>query len=39
MCAQVGQEHTALRRQRIRSVALAGLPAGQWRYLPPGERF
>jgi 23S rRNA pseudouridine2604 synthase len=39
MCAQVGLELTVLRRLRIGRVALAGLPAGQWRYLPPGERF
>jgi 23S rRNA pseudouridine2604 synthase len=39
MCAQVGLELTALRRLRIGRVALAGLPAGQWRYLPPGQRF
>jgi 23S rRNA pseudouridine2604 synthase len=39
MCAQVGLELTALRRLRIGRVALAGLPPGQWRYLPPGQRF
>ena len=39
MCAQVGLELTALRRLRIGRVGLAGLPAGQWRYLPVGERF
>jgi 23S rRNA pseudouridine2604 synthase len=39
MCAQVGLELTALRRLRIGRVAMSGLPAGQWRYLPPGERF
>lgn len=39
MCAQVGLELKALRRLRIGRVALAGLPAGEWRYLPVGERF
>ena len=39
MCAQVGLELTALRRLRIGRVAMAGLPPGQWRYLPVGERF
>ena len=39
MCAQVGLELTALRRIRIGRVPMAGLPAGQWRYLAPGERF
>ncbi len=39
MCGQVGLQLTALRRLRIGRVALAGLPPGQWRYLPPGERF
>ncbi|GAB3769655.1 rRNA pseudouridine synthase [Ramlibacter monticola] len=39
MCAQVGLELTALRRIRIGRVPMAGLPAGQWRYLPPGDRF
>lgn len=39
MCEQVGLELVALRRIRIGRVPMAGLPAGQWRYLPPGERF
>ena len=39
MCAQVGLELTALRRLRIGRIAMAGLPPGQWRYLPEGERF
>lgn len=39
MCAQVGLELTALRRIRIGRIAMAGLPQGQWRYLPAGERF
>ncbi|HET8745906.1 MAG TPA: RNA pseudouridine synthase [Ramlibacter sp.] len=39
MCAQVGLELTALRRIRIGRIPMAGLPPGQWRYLPAGERF
>jgi len=39
MCAQVGLELLALKRLRIGRIPLAGLPAGQWRYLPAGERF
>lgn len=39
MCAEVGLELVALRRIRIGRIAMAGLPPGQWRYLPAGERF
>lgn len=39
MCEQVGLRLTALKRLRIGRVPMAGLPPGQWRYLPPGERF
>lgn len=39
MCAQVGLELTALRRIRIGRISMAGLPSGQWRYLPAAERF
>jgi len=39
MCAAVGLQWVASRRLRIGRVALAGLPPGQWRYWPPGERF
>jgi 23S rRNA pseudouridine2604 synthase len=39
MCAQVGLELAALRRIRIGRIPMAGLPVGEWRYLPPGERF
>jgi 23S rRNA pseudouridine2604 synthase len=39
MCEQVGLQLTALKRLRIGRVAMAGLPVGQWRYLPVGERF
>jgi 23S rRNA pseudouridine2604 synthase len=39
MCEQVGGRVTGLRRLRIGSVPLAGLPSGQWRYLGERERF
>jgi 23S rRNA pseudouridine2604 synthase len=39
MCEQVGLKVTALKRLRIGRVSMAGLPVGQWRYLPEGERF
>ena len=39
LCEQVGLKLGALRRLRIGRIPLAGLPAGQWRYLPLGERF
>lgn len=39
LCAHVGLTLTALKRLRIGRVAMAGLPPGQWRYLPAGERF
>lgn len=39
MCAQVGLTLVALKRLRIGRIAMAGLPEGQWRYLPVGERF
>jgi 23S rRNA pseudouridine2604 synthase len=39
MCAEVGLKLTALKRLRIGRVSMAGLPPGQWRYLPPGEGF
>lgn len=39
MCEQVGLSVTALRRLRIGRVPMAGLPSGQWRHLPAGERF
>lgn len=39
MCAQVGLQVRGLRRIRIGRVPMAGLPAGQWRYLLPHERF
>lgn len=39
MCAQVGLGVVAIRRLRIGKVSLAKLPAGNWRYLPVGDRF
>lgn len=44
MCAQVGLDVTAIRRQRIGRIAIGkgpegAMPPGQWRYLPVGERF
>ena len=39
MCTEVGLTVTALKRLRIGRIAMAGLPPGQWRYLPAGERF
>jgi 23S rRNA pseudouridine2604 synthase len=39
MCELVGLQVTGLKRVRIGSVVLGKLPAGQWRYLRPDERF
>lgn len=39
MCRSVGLELLALRRIRIGRLAMARLPAGQWRYLGERERF
>ena len=39
MCAQVGLQLQSLKRLRIGRVPMTGLPVGQWRYLPVGERF
>jgi 23S rRNA pseudouridine2604 synthase len=39
MCAQVGLQLVALRRIRIGRVPMAGLPPGQWCYLPPWARI
>jgi 23S rRNA pseudouridine2604 synthase len=39
MCELVGLKVTGLKRIRIGRVTLGQLPAGQWRYLGPGERF
>ncbi len=39
MCEQVGLQVVGLKRIRIGHVQLGQLPAGQWRYLGPNERF
>jgi 23S rRNA pseudouridine2604 synthase len=39
MCELVGFKVTALKRVRIGSVVLGGLPLGQWRYLRSDERI
>jgi 23S rRNA pseudouridine2604 synthase len=39
MCEQVGLQLLALKRLRIGRIAMAGLPPGEWRYLPAGEKF
>ncbi|TCP11252.1 ribosomal large subunit pseudouridine synthase F [Crenobacter luteus] len=39
MCEQVGLKVVGLKRIRIGRVKLSDLPAGQWRYLAPGERI
>jgi len=39
MCAQVGLDVLSVRRLRIGRIPLGRMPAGQWRYLPAGERF
>ena len=38
-CESVGLRIKGMKRLRIGRVALSGLPAGQWRYLLPTERF
>jgi 23S rRNA pseudouridine2604 synthase len=39
MCEQVGLRVIALKRIRLGRLPMAGLAAGQWRYLRPSERF
>lgn len=39
MCEMVGLKVIGLKRVRIGSVNLGGLPDGQWRYLMPHEKF
>ena len=39
MCEAVGMQVLGLKRVRIGAIALAALPAGQWRYLRLDERF
>lgn len=39
VCAQVGLAVVSIRRIRIGRIALGKMPAGEWRFLPIGERF
>ena len=39
MCEKVGLEIVSMKRIRLGRVPMAGLPAGQWRYLLGYERF
>lgn len=39
MCTSVGLTVLTMKRIRIGRRAMGGLPAGQWRYLPPYEKF
>ena len=39
MCEEAGLRVVALKRIRLGRVPMAGMPEGQWRYLPAGERF
>lgn len=39
MCRAVGLHAVSIRRIRLGGVAMGKLPAGQWRYLLPNERF
>ena len=39
MCQIVGLKVQAIKRIRVGKVSMAKLPPGQWRYLPPAERF
>lgn len=39
LCERAGLQLTALRRQRLGRISLAGVPSGEWRYLAAHERF
>ncbi|WP_342118021.1 RNA pseudouridine synthase [Pseudoduganella sp. OTU4001] len=39
LCADVGLKATAIKRQRIGRISMAGLQPGEWRYLQGYERF
>lgn len=39
LCGQAGLQVQAVKRIRIGRVPMAGLQPGQWRYLPPMQRF
>ena len=38
-CELVGLQVKSIKRIRVGKISMAKLPAGQWRYLPPAERF
>ena len=39
VCQRVGLTVGSMKRIRIGKISMGKLPPGQWRYLPPGERF
>lgn len=39
LCQEVGLRALSLRRIRLGRIPLSKMPPGQWRYLPPSERF
>ncbi|RNF83127.1 rRNA pseudouridine synthase [Montanilutibacter psychrotolerans] len=39
MCNEVGLDVVAIRRIRIGRVSMGKMPAAQWRYQPPADRF
>ncbi len=39
LCAEVGLRVIGVKRLRVGRIPLARLPAGQWRYMAPAERF
>ncbi|MEQ1516634.1 MAG: RNA-binding protein, partial [Usitatibacteraceae bacterium] len=39
MCQSVGLNLGSIKRIRIGKISMGKMPAGQWRYLPPNERF
>jgi 23S rRNA pseudouridine2604 synthase len=39
LCERVGWQIVGIKRLRVGRVAMAQLPAGQWRYLQAHERF
>lgn len=39
LCEMVGLTLCAMKRIRVGRIAMSKMPLGQWRYLPPDERF
>lgn len=39
MCAEVGLTVMASKRIRVGRISLGKMPSGEWRYVPPGDRF